>query len=782
MNHVLMMTVVSGLFLGQSVLAQISIREGNFSATGVSDEGVVVGHIGENSPYYLWDSRSGSFQKIGGLSAGNNVGGWGSISADGRYVSGSMACTKEIDTQVQRVEVSEKYQLTQLTSAGSSVLAIGKNAENKEGIIVQSFDKGRSWKQVTDAPRLTDNGLESICFLNDYTGLIGGWDGIFLYTTNSGNVWYVSPVRPGKQDQVKVYRALSSYGINQVTALAELQDGTTKVYFSTDGAESWSEAAKSWEDEVVSLANDGKQFYLTTSTGAIYQSKLGDSWTLLKSGEGNPLNQVAFYGTKGMAAGTQSLYCTEDGTTWKSVAPDRQANYTSILWRSNQQAYVTTDEGYIYQTKDGGETWEVINERQRKEGDRIVDIQMLDLAWVTCGSNSTFFTQSFQNKETIYEMARYDAEADEWMALGGLGAQSGQNSSSGYFVSGDGQTVGGLAHKLVNENTFQCNRVGAATVWEASTGTLTDLGSRLGDEKKNSRIEGLSADGSVAVGFKENRVGFWEAAVWHKDAQGNWDNGKYLLADLEGGEQSNNILYWGNCISPNGKWIGGSGIAYMTGPLATGMTPEERPQPYLWNEEQGVTYLGMMEKTPAANGFYGFVQAVNDEGTVAVGTYLSAYTVPAANYPFIWTKEEGMQDLNDFVKKHCKENLEGIELGYATDLSDNGRYISGCGLKGSQIIGFVIDLEQVATHNETPVPVCEEAQVHADAGVIRIQLPEGMPSATAELFSIQGQLVRTQRVAAPSDEMLTASLPQGTYVLRLTTSGQPAQSFKLQIK
>lgn len=35
------------------MLAQITIREGNFNATGVSDEGVVVGHIGENSPYYL---------------------------------------------------------------------------------------------------------------------------------------------------------------------------------------------------------------------------------------------------------------------------------------------------------------------------------------------------------------------------------------------------------------------------------------------------------------------------------------------------------------------------------------------------------------------------------------------------------------------------------------------------------------------------------------------------------------------------------------------------------
>lgn len=379
-------------------------------------------------------------------------------------------------------------------------------------------------------------------------------------------------------------------------------------------------------------------------------------------------------------------------------------------------------------------------------------------------------------------MARYDAEADEWKVLGGLGAQSGQNSSSGYFVSGEGQAVGGLAHKSINPNTFQSSIVGTAAVWEAESDQLIDLGSRLGDPLKNSRIEGLSTDGRVAVGFKENRVGLWEAAVWYKDTQGQWDNGQYLLADSEGGEQSSNILYWGNCVSPNGKWIGGSGIAYMTGPLALSMTAEERPQPYIWNKEQGVSYLGMMEKTPADQGFYGFVQAVNDEGTVAIGTYLSAYTVPAANYPFIWTKEGGVQDLNDFVKAHCKEDLNGIMLGYATDLSDNGRYISGCGLKGTEIVGFVIDLERIATRNESIINPLEEAKVSTTDGAICIELPKGMPTVSAELISLQGQTVRMRQLTAPMDQLSTASLPQGTYVLRFTISKRTIKSLKLHIK
>ncbi|MGM9797382.1 MAG: WD40/YVTN/BNR-like repeat-containing protein [Parabacteroides sp.] len=473
---------------------------------------MVVGHIGENSPYYLWDTRSGCFQKIGGLSAGNNAGGWGSISADSRYVSGSTAHTHEIDTRVQRVEIQEKYQFTQVWPYGSRVFAIGKNNENKDSIIVQSFDKGKTWKQNTNVPRLSENGLESICFLNDFTGVIGGWDGLFLYTTNGGGTWSVSPVRPGEQDNVKVYRALSSYNVNQVVALAELQDSKRKVYFSTNGAESWENAVPAWEDEVLSLSNDGKQFYLTTSTGAIYQSKLSDQWALLKVGTGEPLNKVVFYSQKGMAVGAHCLYYTEDGTTWVEKTPNAADNYTDILWRSSQQAYVTTDNGFIYQTTDNGETWEVINTESHKDGDQITDIQMLDLAWETCGSNSVFFTQSYQSKEQVYEMARYDAEADEWKVLGGLGAQSGQNSSSGYFVSGDGQTVGGLAHFAYDKYSFQSKPVGTATVWEAESDQLIDLGSRLDDPRKNSRIEGLSTDGRVAVGFKESRVGLWRRA------------------------------------------------------------------------------------------------------------------------------------------------------------------------------------------------------------------------------------------------------------------------------
>lgn len=776
------MTCVSGLLLSQSLLAQISIREGNFNASGVSDEGVVVGHTGENTPYCLWDSRSGSFRQIGGLSAGNGVGGWGSISADGRYVSGSVARTREIDTGVQRVEIDEKYQFTQLWPYGSSVFAIGKNSENKQGIIAQSFNKGKTWKRLTDVPRLAENGLESICFLNDNTGLIGGWEGLFLYTSNGGGTWLVSPVRPGEQDNVKVYQALSSYGVNQVTALAELRDGTKKVYFSTDGAESWSEAEACWEDEPTGLSNDGKRFYLTTSTGAIYRSTLGDQWELLKAGAGKPLSKVVFYGQKGMAIGQNSLFYTKDGSTWSAKAPDQKANYTGLFWHSSEQAYLSTEDGYIYQTKDSGDTWEVINGEQRMEGDRIADIQLLDLAWVACGSNSTFFTQSYVRTEQVYEMARYDAESHEWTALGGLNSQSGQTVSSGYFVSGDGQTVGGLAYELANPNTFQTKTVSTASVWETGSEGLIELGSRLGLADKNSRIEGLNADGSVAVGWKESKIGVWEAAVWHKNAQGQWDNGQYLLADPEGGEQSNNILYWGNCVSPNGKWIGGSGIAYMTGPLALGMTPEERPQPYIWSKEEGVTYLGMMEKAPAADGFYGYVQAVNDEGTVAVGSYFSAYTVPAINYPFIWTKAEGVQDLNNFVKAHCKEELEGITLGYATDLSDNGRYISGCGLKGSEIVGFVIDLEQIATHNETITTPLAEAKVYTTYGAIRIELPDGMPTATAALISLQGQTVRSQQLTAPMDQFSTASLPQGTYVLRLTAPNQEAHTFKVQVR
>lgn len=61
---------------------------GNGLSWDISDGGVVVGETTSGSPYFMWSS-GGGYSLIGGVTAGNGVGGTPKISSDGRYVGGT---------------------------------------------------------------------------------------------------------------------------------------------------------------------------------------------------------------------------------------------------------------------------------------------------------------------------------------------------------------------------------------------------------------------------------------------------------------------------------------------------------------------------------------------------------------------------------------------------------------------------------------------------------------------------------------------------------------------
>lgn len=781
----LVFTLVSGLLVSQSLLAQVTIKEGGFIATNVSNEGVVVGEFGQNTPFYLWDTSKNTFEKIGGISSGNDVGGYCSISADGRYVVGASERQKEVDTKVKRIEIKEKYMFTQLYSNGSTIFAVGRDKDGNNGILVQSLNHGETWQRVTAIPaEVEKNGLESICFLTDYTGIIGGWNGLFLYTTNA-DTWNVvdEKSRPGKEDDIKVYRSLCAHMTDQengiVIAIAELKNGTSKVYYSTDGAESWQSVTTKWTGNPIRVSNYGNRFYIVTSSGSIYSSESGSEWKSSYTAN-TYLNELSFYDNQiGMAVGNNKVLLTIDGGESWNPCPVPNKNYTSIVWQSKQNAYITAQTGEIYQTIDGGKRWEQMNSQVHKSDDQIADMERLDMGWVTCGANSTFYTKTFRTSEKVYEMARYDTQLKKWETMGGYGTQSGQNISSAYAVSGDGKTLGGLAYKMNNAGSFEQKRIGTATVWDDSSKKLTDLGCRIGKINKNSRINGLNEDGTIAVGWKENDRGSWEAAIWHKTSKG-WDDGKYMLDNLQEADNSANHLIWGKCVSPNGKWFGGSGVAYMNGPLS--VTPDKAPQPYIYNEQNGVTYLGMLDKAPASSGFYGWVQSVNNDGTIAIGTYASAYTVPETFYPFIWIKGKGPQDLNDYVKEHFNQTLQDVVLTFATDMSDNGRYIVARGIKNNETVSALIDLNGTSTGNETIENTLNEAKVYTNINGICVELPNGVNTANYTLYTITGQQIKAGKLTSQSEMITTEAIQEGIYILNLCLDQKAKKTYKLRIK
>ena len=59
---------LAGLFAVNCLFAQVTILEENFTPTGVSNDGFVVGYYDQSSPYSLWNPESGEMTEIGGVS------------------------------------------------------------------------------------------------------------------------------------------------------------------------------------------------------------------------------------------------------------------------------------------------------------------------------------------------------------------------------------------------------------------------------------------------------------------------------------------------------------------------------------------------------------------------------------------------------------------------------------------------------------------------------------------------------------------------------------------
>jgi hypothetical protein len=245
---------------------------------------------------------------------------------------------------------------------------------------------------------------------------------------------------------------------------------------------------------------------------------------------------------------------------------------------------------------------------------------------------------AFNSVTNLAEMARYDRMTGQWTTLGGIGGDLDGGVSSGWGISGNGQSVVGLGWT----GNFRAH----AIQWNEGAG-LTDMGSTV--VGNSSRANNTNHDGSIVVGWQDAESGFRQAAVWNNGVQ-------TLLSDAI----TNEALSEAQAVSSDGAWVGGFGNFGNNG------------EAWLWSEGTGAIRLGHINET-----YTGAVTALSGDGSIAVG-FERSFGFGGGSLGFIWTEATGMIDLNAYAAS-LGIDTQGLILDLPLGISADGRTIVGRG-------------------------------------------------------------------------------------------------------
>jgi probable extracellular repeat, HAF family len=211
--------------------------------------------------------------------------------------------------------------------------------------------------------------------------------------------------------------------------------------------------------------------------------------------------------------------------------------------------------------------------------------------------------------------------------LGTLGG----NQSEARGVSAEGSVVVGWAHDVNGQRR--------AFRWTAATGMI-DLGTLGGAE---SEAWAVSADGSVVVGIAQDATGEWRGFRWTA--------------------QTGMIALGARPFSPDGSLDVSADGSVIVGTSQRAISPAFR-----WTEATGMTDLPLPSGASVS-----FAYGVSGDGNIVVGG------VDLMARAFRWRSSGEMDDLNSTYA-----NLigGGAMLWLATDVSPDGRYIVGVGMRG----------------------------------------------------------------------------------------------------
>ena len=267
------------------------------------------------------------------------------------------------------------------------------------------------------------------------------------------------------------------------------------------------------------------------------------------------------------------------------------------------------------------------------------------------------------NSDTDLGAYRWDAK-DGWLQVKPIG-YCGTDTTWNQAVSNDGSVFGVAYNTCSDYKAFR---------WTPNTATgsfeYKSSFKRSDGQWANSRIDQVSADGSIAVGWQEAEWGGWLGTVWH--------HGRPELITDENGDPVSEAF----TVSGDGETIAGQ--------LFDGQFPFDGSG---WRRATNSTKLDYVQPL-SADATPLTPYSLSGDGSVMVGYSGNAFLSfqPA---PFLWTQQLGTTNLDAFVKSQGTAIEQWYTLFGPGSISDDGTTIAGTGLGFLGYGGWVLDMHKV---------------------------------------------------------------------------------------
>ena len=235
---------------------------------------------------------------------------------------------------------------------------------DSSSLVLRTSDGGASWQETVLSPGFWDAGLSGVDFVSRRTGCAVGAAGLVLRTVDGGARWRTVRASRGGDDAL--------YAVDLVTATRGWAVGTRGLVLTTRDGVRWSKQRSRTTDSLfgVSFAS-GRVGYAAGAAGRIIKTiDGGATWRRLSSGTRAALVAVDFADvSRGWAVGAGLAVATGDvvpvvvrtldgGRTWKRQTLPRAASPTAVESLGHDAAWIATDDGTVFVTADGGESWQ----------------------------------------------------------------------------------------------------------------------------------------------------------------------------------------------------------------------------------------------------------------------------------------------------------------------------------------------------------------------------------------------------------------------------------------